>query len=432
MPYWDTRGADAANIRLYQPGRGWRAWSDEPAPDEDGGQPRQGSAGEIGSALLNVLNSTNVVILTGTGSSFAAVNASARPAPAGMSQVWSAVRDAVGADDFDAVVTKFGTARVGQNIEKLLTLSKLFLELHEGEPLAASDNGAGGAPDVLAMNTFVRTAEAAILERVDFVDGHTALDAHGALIRKIGRRGVRKPRAKLFTTNYDLCFEEAARRSRFTLIDGFSHNLDQTYDRTNFALDVVRRDGGRDAPDFVPNVLQFYKLHGSIDWRRVDGDILRTRVHVGDPVLIYPRSSKFQESFDVPYLDMISAFQAAIREPDTALLITGFGFSDDHISSPIMSAVESNTSLRVAVCDPAFLSDELLCDADHDITGGAFPQNRFLAKLLRLADAGDARIQLMNGRFQDLAIALPDLIGETDRERHVARMRNLREPGTGQ
>jgi hypothetical protein len=33
----------------------------------------------------------------------------------------------------------------------------------------------------------------------------------------------------------------------------------------------------------------------------------------------------------------------------------------------------------------------------------------------------------MNGRFQDLTSALPDLIGEDDRERHVQRMRSLRD-----
>jgi len=38
------------------------------------------------------------------------------------------------------------------------------------------------------------------------------------------RRRVGNPtptRTRLFTTNYDLCFEEAARRHRFTIIDGF-------------------------------------------------------------------------------------------------------------------------------------------------------------------------------------------------------------------
>jgi hypothetical protein len=34
----------------------------------------------------------------------------------------------------------------------------------------------------------------------------------------------------------------------------------------------------------------------------------------------------------------------------------------------------------------------------------------------------------MNGRFDDLAVALPDLVGETDRERHSTRVRALSEP----
>lgn len=421
MSYWGDRPAGMSNIRLYTPGDTWRAANDE-VPVVEGAQARNGAAREISSILLNVLNATNVVVLTGTGSSFAASNPAGRLTPAGMGDVWTAVREAVTSDEFDAIVAIFGEDRVAGNIEKLLTLCKLFLELHDG-----------GVGEVAypRVSTFVWMAELAILARVDFVDADTRLDAHAALLQKIGRRGVRKPRAKLFTTNYDLCFEEAARRSRFIMIDGFSHHLDQTYDRTNFGLDVVRRDAGRDNPDYLQNVLQFYKLHGSIDWRRAGSEIMRTRSTIGTPVLIYPRSSKYQESFDAPYLDMLSAFQAALREPDTALLVSGFGFNDDHISSPIMSAVESNMSLRLVVCDPAFVPSEMLELETHVIDGALVPSNRFLAGFKRLADSGDARVHLMNGRFQDLAAALPDLVGETDRERHVQRMRSLRDAGEG-
>ena len=416
MPFWAGRAATTNNLRLFVRDHGWRSAADE-VVDEEGQQPRTGAAREIGSILLNVLNATNVVVLTGTGASFAAVNPPGRPTPAGMWDVWAFVRETAGPAAFDAVVARFGEARVDNNIEKLLTLCKLYLELNA----APADDA-----EHQAMLAFVDTAEAAILARVDFVDRQTDLEAHGALVRKVGRRGVRKPRAKLFTTNYDLCFEEVARRARFTLIDGFSHTLDQTYDRTNFTVDHVRRDLGRDTPDYLQNVLQFYKLHGSIDWRRVDGEILRTRADVGSPVLIYPRSSKYQESFDAPYLDMLSAFQAALREPDTAVLISGFGFNDDHISSPIMSAVESNMSLRLVVCDPVFLSDGDL-EAEAFEIGGAPPTNRFLLGFKRMVDSGDARIHLMNGRFQDLTAALPDLVGETDRERHVQRIRSIRD-----
>lgn len=426
MAFWDAKANAAANLRLFVPGRGWLSYANQ--LDAEQKVSAEGSARLIESAFLNALNSTNLLVLTGSGSSFAAVNVPPPPppgqpvqhklTPAGMADLWQAVSDKVGKETFDKVCTSF-PAKTGENIERLLTLCKLHLELHEG----AED-------DVTKLlSKFVVDAEAAILARVDFVDASTLLDAHSALITKIGRRGVRKPRAKLFTTNYDLCFEEAARRHRFTLIDGFSHALDQVYDPLHFGYDVVRRDPAKDAPDYIENVLHLYKLHGSIDWRRVGSEIVRSRGSEGSPILIYPRSSKYQEAFEAPYLDMMGALQAALREPDTALIVSGFGFNDDHLSRPILSAMETNMSLRMVICDPCFVSSEALDGGEHLIAGGNTLSNPFLGAFKRLTDAGDARIHLMNGRFGDMAFALPDLVGETDRERHAQRVRSLRNEG---
>lgn len=417
MTFWNGKQADAANLRLFVPGDGWRAFKDKMSDDGDRVED-PGTQRVVESSLLNVLNATNVVVLTGTGSSFAAQNEPGKPTPAGMWDVWKAVEAEVGPATFKEVCDSFASARVEDNIERLLTLCKLYLELHE---TAVAD------PAFIQIRDFVAAAEKAILERVDFVDRTTNLAAHAGLIQKIGRRGVRKARSKLFTTNYDLCFEEAARRHRFTIIDGFSHGLDQVYDRSQFEFDIVRRSGLRDAPDYIENVFHLYKLHGSLDWRRQGADIYRSRGPDGDPVLIYPRSSKYQESFEAPYLDMIGAFQAALREPDTAVLISGFGFNDDHISRPILSAVEANMSLRLVICDPAFIPAADLNGADQNMPAVAGPQNQFLAAFKRMVDVGDARIHLINGRFQDLVTALPDLIGETDRERHMQRVRTLRD-----
>ncbi|CAP54903.1 SIR2 family protein [Gluconacetobacter diazotrophicus] len=417
MTFWNDKQADAAHLRLFVPGDGWRAFKDK-MNDEGDRVEEPGTQRTIESSLLNVLNATNVVVLTGTGSSFAARNDVGKPTPAGMWDVWQAVEAEVGPATFKEVCDSFASARIEDNIERLLTLCKLYLELHE---TAVED------ATFLRIRDFVATAEKAILARVDFVDWTTNLDAHAGLIQKIGRRSVRKARSKLFTTNYDLCFEEAARRHRFTIIDGFSHGLDQIYDRSQFEFDIVRRSGLRDAPDYIENVFHLYKLHGSLDWRRKGAEIYRSRGPEGDPVLIYPRSSKYQESFDAPYLDMISALQAALREPDTAVLISGFGFNDDHISRPILSAVEANMSLRLVICDPAFIPAAALNATDQSMTTVVEPQNRFLAAFKRMAEVGDARIHLINGRFQDLVSALPDLIGETDRERHMQRVRMLRD-----
>ena len=124
---------------------------------------------------------------------------------------------------------------------------------------------------------------------------------------------------------------------------------------------------------------------------------------------------------------MIGALQSALREPDTAVIVSGFGFHDDHLARPILSAVEANLSLRLIVCDPVFLADAALEQGDHAIAVGEPPANRFLKAFVQLAASGDRRIHLMNGRFEDMALALPDLVGETDRERHAARVRNLRD-----
>jgi hypothetical protein len=416
MTYWNDKAADAAHLRLFVPGDGWRAFKDKMNAEGDRIE-EPGTQRAIESSLLNVLNATNVVVLTGTGSSFAAANGAEKLSPAGMCDVWQAVEAKVGTAVFKEVCGTFANAKIDDNIERLLTLCKLYLELHE---TAVEDE------TYRKIHDFVDAAEKAILARVDFVDRATNLDAHAGLIQKIGRRGVRKARTKLFTTNYDLCFEEAARRHRFTIIDGFSHGLEQVYDRSHFEFDIVRRSGMRDAPDYIENVFHLYKLHGSLDWRRQASDILRSRGPEGKPVLIYPRSSKYQESFEAPYLDMIGAFQAALREPDTAVLISGFGFNDDHISRPILSAVEANMSLRLVICDPAFVPPADLDAGPQSMSETAEPKNLFLATFKRMVAGGDARIHLINGRFQDLVSALPDLIGETDRERHMQRVRSLR------
>jgi hypothetical protein len=247
-------------------------------------------------------------------------------------------------------------------------------------------------------------------------------------VQKVARRGIRKPRTKIFSTNYDLCFEQAAREQQFVVVDGFSHSMPQIYDRAHFSYDIVRRGRGDDPPDYIENVFHLYKLHGSLDWRRRNSLILRSKdSEIGTPVLIYPRDSKYQEAFEPPFLDMMGALQSALREPDAALIISGFGFNDEHISKPVMAAIEANMSLHVVVCDIAFLNDATLDGAEKIIPADAGMRidNPYLKQLRALVSDGDKRITLLNGRFEDLALGLPDLIAQTERERHFERLQRL-------
>lgn len=95
----------------------------------------------------------------------------------------------VGEENFKKICEKFPNVNLNRNIEKLLSLCKIYLELNEA--------AAAGNQDVDGVRNFVKTAEASILGRVDFVKQDTELPAHEAYVRKIGRRGFRKSRAKL-------------------------------------------------------------------------------------------------------------------------------------------------------------------------------------------------------------------------------------------
>lgn len=420
VSYWKNRSAAKENLRLFETSGTWRRYADQ-TDEADETIIAQGCAQTLESTLLNCLNATNVLLLTGAGSSFSAANdgrsiPKEKTAP-GLKDLWKAVKTKVGDEIFQEITT--GIIPDGESIsdiEKLLTQCKLFVALH-----GDSKN------DGKTVAEFIDQAETAILERVDFVDENTELTAHELILKKLARRGARKPRAKVFTTNYDLCFEYAARRHRFVIVDGFSHAAPPVYDRSHFSLDIVRRDGFSDAPDYFENVFQLYKLHGSLDWRRNSSEIIRSRTNDGSPILIYPRDSKYQEAFEPPFLDMMGAFQTALREPDTALFVAGFSFSDSHLAQPLLAALESNMRFRLVVCDPAFLDDSHIKDNPVTIVDADAPKNPFHQKLYRLAQANDPRLTLIHGRFEDLAHAIPDVVAETERESHAARVKVLRE-----
>ncbi len=420
LGYWDVLPASADNLRLFNPAKGWVQFADQ--VDGDGKTTSFGASRDIDLALSIALNASNLMVLTGAGASFCAKNPAqdALTAP-GMGDLWNAVQVSATDKTFQEVIDLIPKAKGGDaNIEKLLTQCKIYVELFDNE-------------DSATIKTFIETAEKAISTRVSFVDEDTDLKAHGMVIRKIARRGIRKPRAKFFTTNYDLCFEYAAQAQRFTIIDGFSHSMPQIYDRGNFSHDIVRRENAKEGPDYIENVFHLYKLHGSIDWKRRGADIVRAE---GSelPLLIFPRDSKYQEAFEPPYLDMMGAFQSALREPDTALIVSGFGFNDDHLSKPVMAALEANMSLKLIVCDVAFLKDDVLEKGDHIIADASSLRDRvssYFERFKQLVRTGDQRITLLSGRFEDLAFAIPDLVAQTERERHLDRMQAARGFGDG-
>jgi len=216
---------------------------------------------------------------------------------------------------------------------------------------------------------------------------------------------------RLFTTNYDLTFESAASRTGFIAVDGFSHTSPSIFDGVNFSYDFVRRDDDRDGPEYIPNVFHLYKIHGSVDWMLQNGRILRAD-QPQSPLIIYPRNSKFESTYNPPFLEMMSRLQLALRQPNTGLLIVGFGFNDEHVSQPVLSAIRSNVALRALVVSPSL--------SKHS------QSNPHLDAISQLILSGDDRLALLETSFEELVTAMPDLVAVTEEEEHRKRLADVR------
>src|SRR5690606_26632437 len=97
------------------------------------------------------------------------------------------------------------------------------------------------------------------------------------------------------------------------------------------------------------------------------------------------------------------------------LLVMGFGFNDNHIAEPILSAINSNLHLKVAICDPALGPREI----DGSIKNGVDAENPHLQKIRYLIEHGDARLALISAPFKDVVPLLPDIVAQTDLEQHM-------------
>ncbi|MBU3594813.1 SIR2 family protein [Polynucleobacter sp. 86C-FISCH] len=387
------------------------------------------AAEKIQRVLSEIIRCQNLVVLSGLGTSLCVMEGEdrlKRRAPT-MPDLWKRVRLAYDPDNkgpWEKLLELVRHENSNENIEELLSECKVAENFLRDK-------------DLKILQNFIELAEKEIRSAVNFLNQTDALPIHGAFLQRIARRSTGKGRAKIFTTNYDLCFEHAAKNGRFVVIDGFSPTLPPTFDPVYFTYDIVRRSSDGDASAFIPNVFQLYKLHGSIDWERSGGEIEK-KYNTSKPLLIYPRSSKYEQAFSQPYLEMMAAFQTSLREPNTGLLIVGFGFNDNHIAEPIMSAIRSNLGLKVVIVDPSLVKsidvhkyvqdggslddvddDELLSDQ------GSARKNPFLNKILQMIDQGDARLTLLNGTFEDISKGIPDMAAETDLEKHMIRMRAI-------
>ncbi len=348
--------------------------------------------------LKLMLTSNRLVVLAGSGTSIAATEEQ-RGGPS-MWGLWDSVSKL---GDFEKV-RKLTSFKDDGNIEGFLS------HCHNSEPFLKP-------AQVKTVRALVIEAEKIIYEACsEFLEDEPRLPNHEKLLSRLVKRRNKAPRPVVFTTNYDRCFELAASRLSLTVIDGFTYSQPRFFDPNFFGYDFIRRSSAStESNELLNGVIHLLKVHGSVDWE-MDEDRITQRIKP-DPskrCLIYPASTKYQQSYVQPYLEMMSRFSTSLREPQTSLLIVGFGFNDDHLSAPIFSALQSNPSLNVVAVSPTikeqFEKDEA---------------NSSWEKLKTEALDSQSRATLLNCDFGQLVDLIPDLKGLSPDQRLAASIRGV-------
>lgn len=358
----------------------WRPLAAEP-DNENGAKVAKSNREELHNALLASLQMQHLTVLSGSGCSLSADGPS-------MADLW---REAVGepaTDNAKAIASAVGHDLNDKNIETLLSRVEISLQLKNDD----------------SLSKFLSGSKQIILDRCTSFLSSNRLEAHRTFLHRLSRRRARDQRLKVFTTNYDLCFERAAGVLGAVVLDGFSFIAPRFYDPRFFSYDIVRRPRGDDGASYLEGVFLLYKLHGSVNWaRKSNGSIQEEASPSPDEAcLIYPAAGKYQQSFTQPHLESMAQYLAAVREPNTCLVAVGFGFNDDHLTEPLLTAITSNPHLRVIVVDP---------NTDDNLNG----ENRRWQRLSQLSAQGED-VWFIAADFGQFAQLIPDLKSLTPAE----------------
>lgn len=201
---------------------------------------------------------------------------------------------------------------------------------------------------------------------------------HIPFLAKLIARDTNLGRTHLFTLNYDTLFEQALEELGIQYFDGFSGRASSRFDPAVYGLDIYYPgDVAEGRVRRFDKFLQYYKLHGSLHWFIDEGGICRAqhkslsfakeyRASSPDEKAtklqsdqykniesfgILPTSQKFTQTLDMPYAHLFRLFHARLNQPQTFLIVLGYGFGDEHVTRIIETAL-MNPSLVMLVIEP--------------------------------------------------------------------------------
>ncbi|UUP17096.1 SIR2 family protein [Nitratireductor thuwali] len=163
----------------------------------------------------------------------------------------------------------------------------------------------------------------------------SGMTAYGELVSWI-TGAPRTHAVEIFTTNYDLLFEEAFERVRAPYFDGFAGAREAFFDPASVSGDQLSARWTR-----------LWKIHGSLGWKaNKQGEVVRT----GQPDathLVFPEHLKYDQTQKAPYAALLDRLHAFLATEDTLLVSIGFSYADAHITARIDEALAANPAASV-------------------------------------------------------------------------------------
>jgi len=158
---------------------------------------------------------------------------------------------------------------------------------------------------------------------------------------------AREHAIEIYTTNYDLLFEEALERAQAPFFDGFTGASEPFFDPSSVANN-----------DLPSRWTRLWKLHGSLCWKSNGrGEVVRVG-QCNATHLVFPEHLKYDQTQKAPYAALFDRLRAFLMTPDTLLIATGFSFADAHISARIDECLTANPAASVFAFQFKPLDDE--------------------------------------------------------------------------
>lgn len=191
------------------------------------------------------------------------------------------------------------------------------------------------------------------------------LGNHKRLLQKL--TSARQPGQSspwVFTTNYDLAIEWSAEAIDLQIVNGFTGIHNRRFSPQSFDLGL-RNTLARGEARFGIYNTYLVKLHGSMTWQEVRGEITENAANaqwssIDDflekrtnttSMMVFPRAAKYMQTVGFAIGELLRRFSEFLVRPQTALLISGYGFGDEHLNRILLSALQ-NPTLQIVVYLP--------------------------------------------------------------------------------